>query len=238
MSAPHRHRHPLRRFLGRALPTIGVLALTATLAAALQVRQVRVVGARRFPSRDVEAVLRSALGSPTISARAGELRARVRAVPWVADATVRVSLDGVVTCTVVEREPAAVAVDGGVYQLVDREGRLLAPVGSCPALLRLEGFAPFPEERSALLAARSDIERAWGAAIEQAQRMGPHDVALRFAGTSPTVIADPGRPAELIAARRVLAAWTAKRPAPIHLDARLAGRVAVLPAPAAAEGES
>jgi hypothetical protein len=206
------------------------------LAAALQVREVRVLGAHRFNSRDVEAVLRSALGSPTIATRAGALRDRVRAVPWVADATVRVSLDGVVTCAVLEREPVAVAVDSGVFRLVDREGRLLASVSSTPGLLRLDGFAPFPEERSAFLAARSDLERAWGAGIEVAQRLGPHDVALQFAGTSPAILADPGRSAELIAARRVLAAWSAKRPVPIRLDARVAGRVAVLPAPDVAEG--
>ena len=238
MSAPHRHRNPLRRFFRRTFPTALALALIATLAAALQVREVRIVGVRRFPARDVEAVLRSALGSPTIATRASALRARVRTVPWVADAAVRVSLDGVVTCVLLEREPVAVAVDEGVYQFVDREGRLLATVSSIPSLLRLEGFAQFSEERSAFLAARSELERAWGTRIERAQRLGPHDVALRFAGSSPPVLADPGRPEELVAARRVLAAWTAKWSVPARLDARLAGRVAVLPAPVAPEGES
>ncbi len=238
MSAPHRHRHPVRRFLRRTLPAAGAIALTATLAVALQVREVRVVGTHRFPTRDVEAVLRSDLGSPMIAARASELRTRVLGVPWVSDATVRVSLDGVVTCAVVEREPVAVEVDGGVTQLVDREGRLLAPAAAGSSLLQLEGFAPFPEERAALLAARADLERAWGAVIARAQRLGPHDVALQFTGFTVSVLADPRRPGELTAARRVLAAWTARRPVPVRLDARVSGRVAVLPAPAPPEGES
>ena len=235
MSGPH--LHPLRRFLRRILPAVVTLALTATLAVALQVREVRVLGAQRFPARDVETVLRAALGSPTIATRAGALRAGVRAVPWVADATVRVSLDGVVTCLLVEREPVAIAVDEGICWLVDREGRLLATVDSSSPLPRLEGFASFPEERSTLLAARPALERAWGASIESAKRLGPHDVALHFGDTSPPVLADPGRPEELVAARRVFAAWTAKRPVPLRLDARLVGRVAVLPAPIASKGE-
>ena len=238
MSAPHRHRHPIRRLLRRTLPLIALLALTATLAAALQVREVRVVGAHRFPARDVELVLRSALGVPTVATRAGALRARVLTVPWVADAAVRVSLDGVVTCVLSERAPVAVAIDGSAARLVDREGRLLAPVESIPQLVRLEGFALFPEETSAFLSARPKIERAWGAGIERVVRLGPHDVALQFAGTPLPVLADPGRPGELTATRRVLAAWTAKRPTPMRLDVRIAGRIAILPAPADPEGES
>lgn len=238
MSAPHRHRHPIRRLLRRTLPMVVVVALTGTLAAALQVRAVRVSGTHRFPARDVELALRSALGVPTVATRAGALRARALTVPWVADAAVRVSLDGVVTCTLSEREPVAVAVDGGSGQLVDREGRLLAPVDSIPPLVRLEGFAPFPEERAAFLAAREEIERGWGASVERVVRLGPHDVELRFADTPLPVLADPARAAQLAAARRVLAAWTARRPAPVRIDARVAGRVAVMPAPAAPEGES
>ena len=238
MSGPHRHRHPIRRLLRRTLPLVAVAALTATLAAALQVREVRVTGAHRFPARDVEVALRSSLGVPTVATRAGALRARVLAVPWVADAAVRVSLDGVVTCALAEREPVAVAIDGGAAQLVDREGRLLAPADPVPALVRLEGFAPYPEERSAFLAARPEVERAWGAAVARAVRLGPHDVELTFAGTPLPVLADPARPAQLAAARRVLAAWVAHRPAPLRVDARVAGRVAVMPAPAPAEGES
>jgi len=146
------------------------------------VRQVRVSGTRRFPARDVENVLRTALGSPTITTRAGTLRARVRAVPWVDDATVRVSLDGVVTCAVVERVPVAVAVDAGVRRLVDREGRLLTTVESVSSLLLLTGFAPFPEERETLLAVVPALEQAWGGKLEHAERVGPHDVALSLRG--------------------------------------------------------
>ncbi|MGD1146508.1 MAG: FtsQ-type POTRA domain-containing protein [Thermoanaerobaculaceae bacterium] len=237
MSGPVRHHRSIRKLIGRALPPAVLLALAATLAFALQVRQVRVSGTHRFPAREVENILRSALGSPTIAARAGALRSKVRAVPWVEDATVRVSLDGVVTCAVVERVPVAVAADGGVLRLVDREGRLLTTVESASSLLLLAGFAPFPEERAASLAAVPALEHAWGGKLERADRLGPHDIALHFADGSPAVLADPDRPEELSSARRVLAAWTAKQPAPLRLDARIPGRVAVLPAPPAPQGE-
>ncbi len=230
MSGQVRHHRPIRKLVGRTLPLAALLALIATFALTLQVRQVRVSGTRRFPARDVENVLRTALGSPTITTRAGTLRARVRAVPWVDDATVRVSLDGVVTCAVVERVPVAVAVDAGVRRLVDREGRLLTTVESVSSLLLLTGFAPFPEERETLLAVVPALEQAWGGKLEHAERVGPHDVALHFADGSPTVLADPDQPEELAGARRVLAAWTARQTVPLRLDARVPGRVAVLPA--------
>ena len=236
MSGPVRHRRPFRKLVGRAvLPAVG-LALTATLAAALQVREVRVSGSHRFPARDVEGVLRSALGTPTIAARAGALRAKVRAIPWVADAAVRVSLDGVVTCSIVERVPVAIAVDGGVRRLVDGAGHLLTTVDSGSSLLQLNGFAPYPEERETLLAAVAALERAWGGKLEWADRIGPHDVGLHFANVSPIVLADPERPEDLVGARHVLAAWIARQPVPLRLDARIGGRVAVLPAPGPPEG--
>ncbi len=235
MSGPVRRRRPLRRFIARAAVVAGALALTATLAAALQVRQVRVLGARRFAPRDIESVLRPALGSPAVAARAGALRATVRAVPWVADASVRVSLDGVITCTVEERVPVAVALDAGTRRLLDREGRILGSADGAPPLLELDGFAPYPEERQAFLGRVPDLERAWGGVLERVERIAPHDVALHFAGTGAAVLADPERAEALVAARRVLAAWIADRPAPLRIDARVAGRVAVLPAPDAPE---
>lgn len=238
MSGIVRHRRLWRRLATRALPALFVLALTVTLAAALQVRQVRVTGAQRFPAREVEAVLHSALGTPTIAARASELRASVRALPWVADATVRISLDGLVTCAIIERVPVAVAVDLGVHRLLDGEGRLIAPAKPGANLLELDGFAAYPEERAAVLAAATRLERCWNDRLVSVDRVGSHDVALRFAGTPFPVLADPDDPQALVAARKVLDAWLASgRPAPLRLDARVAGRVAVLPAPAPEEAD-
>jgi hypothetical protein len=195
-----------------------------------------VTGTHRFPAREVEAVLQRALGTPTVAARASDLRASVRGLPWVEDATVRVSLDGVVSCAVVERTPVAVAVDHGPPRLLDRDGRLLAPAETPTSLLELDGFAAYPEERAAVLASVQALQRCWDGRLERVERLGPHDVSLRFADTPFPVLADPGDPQLLTDARKVLTAWMrAHNPAPLRMDARIAGRVAVLPAPALPE---
>ena len=232
MSGPVRHRRTWRRLARRAAQVALVLALPTTLALALQVRQVRVVGAHRFPAREVEAALRSALGTPTIAARAEQLRTIVRSVPWVADASVRVSLDGVVTCTLTERAPAAIGLDAGERRLLDAEGRVLGAAEPGAGLLELDGFGAVPEERAAALAAVATLESRWGGALERIERVGPADVALHFKGTATTVVADPAAPENLDAAQRVLRAWAASgRPAPVRVDVRVAARAAVLAAP-------
>lgn len=226
-----RPRRPMRRLVPYTALLVGLLAVTATLAGALHVREVRVQGCRRFPAREVEEVLRTALGTPTVAARPGELREAVRALSWVADAQVSVSLDGIVSCTVAERIPAAVAEDGGEPRLVDGEGRLLGTaVGPLPSL-RLSGFASFPEERQAILRAIPSLESAWGDRVEAVHRVGPADVALTFAGAPCVVLADPAAPDAVAVARQVLAAWVTSHGAPPRqLDARVPHRVAVLPA--------
>ena len=237
MSTFLRTRRLLPRIATRTLLVLGVIAVTATLAAALQVRRVRVTGTHRFPASEIEAVLDTALGTPTIAARAGELRARVCAVPWVADATVRISLDGVVSCTVVERTPVALAVDGGTRELLDAEGRVLGPARNDSLPLELDGFAPHPEERAVVLAIVPTLQGSWGDTLRRVERLGPRGVALQFAATPFPVLADPDDPRALAAARRVLEAWrTAGEPPPLRLDARVAGRVALAPAPAPQEG--
>ncbi len=230
-------RRRIRRVATRALLALAVLALTATLAGALQVREVRVTGTHRFPARDVETVLRAALGTPTIAARASELRGSVCAIRWVADATVRISLDGVVTCSVSERTPVAVAQDGTARQLVDREGRMLAAAPPQASLFELDGFGAYPEERAAVLASTGALERCWNGTLRRAERLGAESVALEFAGTPFPVLADPTDPSSLVAARQVVNAWRAAgNPDPLRVDARVPGRIALAPAPPPAEG--
>jgi POTRA domain, FtsQ-type len=238
MSPLFHNRRLLRRLATRGLVVLAAIALTGTLAAALQVRRVRVTGTHRFPARAIEAVLQTALGTPTFAARAGGLRARVCAVPWVADATVRISLDGVVSCTVVERTPVAVAVDGTSRALLDAEGHVLAPADPGAALLELDGFAAHPEERAAVLGAVPSLERAWNGTLRRIGRLGPRGVALDFVGNPFPVLADPTDAPGLAAARQVLQAWLAAgQPAPLRLDARVRGRIALAPAPPAAPAE-
>jgi cell division protein FtsQ len=232
-----RHRHPWRRALRIGAPALALLGLSGTLAVALQVREVKVTGVVRFSAREVETVLHSALGTPTIATRAERLRTAVLAIPWVAEATVKVSLDGIVSCAVSERQPIAFTRECGELQLIDAQGHVLGPYSADLGLLRLDGFAPFPEERAHTLVALRSCETVWGARVERVERLGPHDVALRFAGDGPLVLADPANSAALAIGRQVLAAWPASRLGVARrIDVRVPGLVAVLPAaPLAAE---
>jgi cell division septal protein FtsQ len=224
-------RRPRWRIALRVVPLLALLALTATLAGALQVHDIRVTGTRRFPASDVVRALRSALGTPTVAARPEALRQLVRTLPWVEDAQVKISLDGIVSCTVCERVPVAVAVDGGHRTLVDATGTLLAPATPGAAALELEGFGPYPDGRRTVLAQVPTWEHLWGARLLRVVRVGPRDVELAFADAHSTILTDPADPRQLTTARRVLAAWLADhRPEPERIDVRLGTRVAVTPA--------
>lgn len=231
MSFAMRRRRRWPRHALRLLILLVLLGVTTTLAAALQVRRFHVEGVHRFPVAEVERTLRSALGTPTLTARPDALRDAVLALPWVAGAQVRISLDGVVSCTVSERTPVAVGVDGGVRSLLDAEGHALGPAGNTVGLLELDGFGAFPDGRAAVLANVAALASNFGSDVRRVVRLGPRDVEITFAGYPGTVLADPRRPAAAADARRVLAAWTAASgSAPSRLDARVVGRVAVLPA--------
>jgi hypothetical protein len=232
-----RHRRRWRRFGVRMALVVAFVALTATLAAGLQVRAIRVAGASRFRAAEVDAALRFAVGTPTMALRADTLREAARAIPWVADAQVQISLDGVVSCDVVERQPVAMAIDGPARSLVDADGRLIGPpAGEVPAL-ELRGFAADSEGRAAVLRAAPGAERQWGARLVRAERVGPRDVLLVFADTACSALVDPAQPEGVALARRVLLVWTAKtKAAPQRIDVRVPGRVAVQPAPPAPPG--
>jgi cell division septal protein FtsQ len=231
-------RRPLRTLCLRAIPVIILAVLAGTLTAAVQLRHIRVVGPSHFSARDVVDVLRPALGRPTLAVRAEELRQRVRGLPWVGDAVVAVSLDGLITCTVAERTPVALLTDTIPLQLVDIEGRVLGSGVDHDHLLELRGFARHPEQLAEVLAARVEFEQRWGAALTSVTRLGPHDLVLQFAG-SPQLLVDPRKPQNLTSLRQVLAAWLAtNRAAPERLDARVDGRVTVLPAPEPVEDDA
>lgn len=236
MSGLIRRRWPWRRVTVTVLVLVCVGVLGATLAAALQIREVRVEGPRRFPVAEVEKRLHAALGSMTLTVRATDLRDVVCELPWVEDATVRVTLDGTVHCQVREREPVACTRDGELLALVDARGHLLGPATGTTPGLELVGFAPHPTERVAVLAALPALAQTWGLDPVRVDRVGPRDVALWFPGVPCAVLVDPLQPAQLLLARRVLEAWLgAGEAAPQRLDARIANRVAVLAAPAPTE---
>lgn len=234
MSGIVRHRHPWRRFVRYGVFFAVAAALTTTLALAVQVRRVRVTGAEAFPVHEVEEALVGALGERVIATSAESMRDHVLAVPWVEDAVVRLSLDGTVSCQIVERRAVAVALDGGSRELLDARGTLLGDHEADSELLTVRGFGPYPTERAAILQAVPQLERCWGQRVMVVERLGPADVGLQFAETPFVVVADPGSPSLLTVARAVATAWSTRAPAPPQrVDARVSGRVVLVPAPVA-----
>jgi cell division protein FtsQ len=234
VSGPLRHRTRQRRTALRLAVVAGLGVATAALAAGLQVHAIRITGAVRFPASEVETALRFALGTPTVAISAETVRDAARTVPWVADARVSVSIDGVVSCAVTERRPAAIEIDGAARSMVDGDGHLLGPQRGDVPKLELHGFAGDTEGRAAVLAAAGGAESQWGARLVSAERLGPRDVLFSFTDTTCNVVADPARPESLSLARRVLVAWSSQLGSPpLRIDVRVPYRVAVTPAPPA-----
>jgi hypothetical protein len=115
-------------------------AWTATRTALLDVDEVVVAGADRTDPDEVRARAAVGPGDQLFDVDAGAVRQRVRELPWVADAAVRVRWNGVVEVEVYESVPvAAVAVPGG-DALLDQEGRVLAVEEQAPpGLVRIDG---------------------------------------------------------------------------------------------------
>lgn len=231
MSAPIRRRSRLRLLAPRLVLAAAALALTGSLALALHVRRVTVEGVEGAVRAQVEEVLTAAVGSPTLAVRAEDLRAAVlQQVSWVAEAAVSVSLDGVVRCSVVRREPVAVLTDSTPPVLVDATGRALGePLPGLPTpALELVAFGAHPEERATLLAALPSLQAAWGAPARRVERLGPRDVALQFDDGPLQVLADPSRPEGLTEGLQVLTAWKRQALPPVEsLDVRMPERVVV-----------
>jgi hypothetical protein len=114
---------------------------------------------------------------------------------------------------------------------VDAEGTLLAPAAGATPSLELSGFGAHPYERASALAAIPGFEAAWGGRVTRVTRLASRDVILEFEGGACPVAVDPAASIGLVTARAVLRAWLAEHEtAPLRLDARVPGRVAVLPA--------
>jgi hypothetical protein len=138
-------RHTRRR--RRLLIVAGVAAVVAlgwavTHSPLLAVHKVVAVGTGHVPARTVVAVAGIHDGQHLLDVDEGAARARLRALPWVADARVDVSWSGTARIRVTERTPVAAVVAGrGRWVLVDAHGRALARVGALgPSLMVVSGL--------------------------------------------------------------------------------------------------
>lgn len=219
-----------RRRLRVVLAAAGAVGIGAggwlvTRSALLDVDHVRVEGAVHVrPAEVLEAAgIRRGMAMTDVRDRA--VAARVRRVPWVAAATVRRDWPNTVVISVREREPVAtVRAAGGGWMLVDRTGRVLAPVPTpVDTLVAIEGTPPagLPGERlvpSAMgalaVAAAIPPERVAQTRVVALLADGTVELRLAPAGPEPGGVVRFGPPERIT--EKLVAAYTVLD----HIDRR------------------
>lgn len=122
----------------RRLVDLGLVALVATGFAGalwtplLDVDAVMVDGAARTGADTVRERSGISLGEPLIDVDLRAAGRRIGALPWVERVVLHRRVDGVVSISVAERTPVAAVGSGASAMLVDRDGRVLAPVDTAP----------------------------------------------------------------------------------------------------------
>jgi cell division septal protein FtsQ len=242
--------------LGRAILALEitgglvVLALAAWLGYSkvmaserLKVAKVEVRGSRFLSEGEVRELLGPAVGENILGLDIEELKSRLRASPWVADATVRRTLPDTLQVEIQERVPLALAEVERLH-LMDRDGTLIDLYGPRTAAFDL----PIVRGLTGIDAdARRDRAQRAGALLQDLQELaaevsevqvepsGDLRVVLRGAGEVVRLGVPPYRKAFLtfLGLRREL---VARCPEAEYFDLRFRGRIyAKLPARPAAE---
>jgi len=154
-----------RRGLKAALVALAVVALVGAVGAAVwavyfstmfAVTRVVVVGTHRLSAAQVEQAAHVPMGRPLMRLDTGPIRRNVAGIVQLSSVVVTTQWPHTVQITVVERTPAAViALAGGGYDLVDREGVVLGTVTGQPPALALLAMDPASTPPAALQAAAS-----------------------------------------------------------------------------------
>ncbi len=134
-----------RRRLIVVAAVVGVLAVAwvVTHSPLLAVHKVVAVGTPHVPARAVIAAAGIHNGQHLLDVDEGAARAKLLALPWVADARVDVSWQGTARLRVTERTAVAAVVAGPRrWVLIDAKGRALARVAAVrPTMLVVSGLA-------------------------------------------------------------------------------------------------
>ena len=136
-----RVRRSRRGWSGRAVLALQVGAMAAASVAALwagyarvmasdrlKVGRVQVHGSRFLSEGEVRELLGPAVGENILGLDIDSLKGRLRASPWVAEATVRRTLPDTLEVDIEERVPVALVEANGLY-LMDGEGTLIELFG-------------------------------------------------------------------------------------------------------------
>ena len=110
--------------------TLAARELAPVLQRGLEIREVNVTGIRHVTHQDVLDRLALPKGTALHQIGGPFLVERLRAHPWIKDATVEQRLPHTLAITVVERIPAAVLRTGSGHLLCDSEGFVLSQLGA------------------------------------------------------------------------------------------------------------
>jgi cell division protein FtsQ len=186
--------------------------------------QVSVTGHRYTPDSDIlDAVgLGSALTLLTFDSRVA--KARIEALPWVERASIERVLPDRLEVRVTERTPFAIWSRDGRYYLIDKSGRVLAPVpaGALPPLPKVAGAGAGAEAAGllAILAAHPEL----GARVRVAERISRRRWMLRLIDGSSVQLPARDVAEALDRAQRIAATGGMEGK---EIDVRIAGRTLV-----------
>lgn len=213
-------------------------AITLASTAGLSVRQVEISGDVRQPRLDIYREILSGGSDSMFLLDIGELRTRLVALPWVADASIRRQWPDTLVIQIVERAPIAIWQVNGRYLLTDGSDRPLPPApladyADLPLVVG-PGAGPAADTLLALLADHPDI----GKALVGAVRVGERRWDLKLAsGETISLPEDPQ------AARALARLAAAQKQAPVigqgflRIDLRIPGKMAIRLSPEAVERE-
>ena len=98
----------------------------ATAEAGFQIRHVEISGNREMPRLKVYEAVLAGPDNALLAADLANMRQRLRAHPWVADASVSRRLPDTLVVRITERRPVALWQNHGEFRLIDISGRVLA----------------------------------------------------------------------------------------------------------------
>jgi cell division protein FtsQ len=218
---------------------LGARALTR--APEFAVERLDLEGAARAPLEALRARLAPFAGQNLLELDLDAVAAAVAGEPWIASAAAKRILPGTLRVTVVEREPRAIALRGGVPWVVDPTGTVIGRSGpglpdDLPVITGLDQLDP--AVRPAVLAraaARIDeLERAapaWLAELSELDVAEPDRIVARTIAPGPRLVLDPRQIDRNVAAYLELRPEIARRVGPAaYVDLRWQGRLAVMPA--------
>jgi cell division protein FtsQ len=164
-------------------------------AEALKVSRIQVAGNERLSTGELLALLEGLRGRHILRVSLDEWQSRLKASPWVEDASLRRVLPSTIEVTVTERRPMAVARLGSAVYLIDAHGVVVDEYGPVYADLDLpvvDGLARRAEGQTGVDPARAELAARVIASIAARPDLGrkvsqidvsdPHDAVVLLDG--------------------------------------------------------